>query len=98
PFLTRLFAGAQRKIVFLSPNETIAIAAQPLQPIATVRGQAANHVAADEQIWVPVALELLAAAAERADRVLVGIEDVGLRMTTDLDSEHVQRVGGQYVA
>ncbi len=87
---------AQRQVVILGTGETGATAAGLPHPFGAIRDDAAEVTLRQQQVGVPIGLELRIGSAPLViDVVLVAVDDIGIRVGVDLLGEQVERMGGE---
>ena len=92
------FDDAESEVPVLGAFEAGSEAACDFEGVAAVDAEVADHVAAEEEVVVPVGLEVGAVAeAVGVDFVLVGIDEFGVGVAGDGFGDAGEGVGGEFV-
>src|SRR5271154_3866292 len=88
----------QREVIILAPVEFRPQPSHLSHQRSPINPEMGNHVLSQEQIRVPIALEMrIVAPAPSADLVLVAVDHIELGVAGDFASDHVERMRWQNV-
>src|SRR6266403_88581 len=93
-----MLADPQREVVVLAPVELRPQPSHLSHQRGSINPEMGNHVLSEEQIRVPIALEMrIVTPAASADLVLVAVDHIEVGVTRDFASDHVERMRRQNV-